>query len=360
MTNLENKIPIKSYATFDPLKHCWIGSGFKTEWFSDLDIYKNDKIMDPLKRIAEETEEDYQDLEKILKDAGVKTYRSVLDREKYKTLEKIMRPPMFPRDHFAVVGEKLYVTGGAHFTFEDMIRSVDRKDLHIEVSLPHKAGELDVNSACMTRVGKDIWWDVEKPPADNYHTFRTDNYASKQDRQKSIDKYKNMWEEQGFRVHLTHRGYHSDGVLSVVKPGCIVSLADVHNYEKDFPGWDVLYLPDSHFSYHSDFNKMKDKVGGRWWLKGEEHNDQLIDFVNTWLNDWVGLVAETVFDVNMLSIDQNTIICNNYNKEVFAHFKKHKVEPIIYNFRHRYFWDGGIHCMTQDLYREGTMVDYFE
>jgi len=75
---------------------------------------------------------------------------------------------------------------------------------------------------------------------------------------------------------------------------------------------------------------------------------------------WVGHVEETVFDVNMLSIDQNTIICNNYNKEVFAHFKKHKVEPIVFNFRHRYFWDGGVHCVTQDLYREGEMVDYFK
>ena len=26
-------IPIKGYATFHPLKHCWIGSGFKAEWF---------------------------------------------------------------------------------------------------------------------------------------------------------------------------------------------------------------------------------------------------------------------------------------------------------------------------------------
>jgi hypothetical protein len=113
------------------------------------------------------------------------------------------------------------------------------------------------------------------------------------------------------------------------------------------------------WSESQSFLKDEKKVGGRWWLKGEEHNDQLIEFVNTWLEDWVGYVEETVFDVNMLSIDQNTIICNNYNKEVFDHFKKHKVEPIIFNFRHRYFWDGGIHCITQDLYREGTQEDYF-
>jgi len=23
-----------------------------------------------------------------------------------------------------------------------------------------------------------------------------------------------------------------------------------------------------------------------------------------------------------------------------------------------YFWDGGVHCITQDLYREGKMEDY--
>ena len=108
------------------------------------------------------------------------------------------------------------------------------------------------------------------------------------------------------------------------------------------------------------FIKMRNKVGGRWWLKGEEHNDELINFVNTWLNDWVGYVEETVFDVNMLSLDENTIICNNYNKKAFEFFKKHKVEPIVFNFRHRYFWDGGVHCITQDLYREGTMEDYFD
>ena len=68
-------MPIKGYATFDPLKHCWLGSGFKSEWFQDLPIYKNNKIMDPLKRIAEETEEDYQELDRILKQAGVKTDR---------------------------------------------------------------------------------------------------------------------------------------------------------------------------------------------------------------------------------------------------------------------------------------------
>lgn len=337
MTSQENKIPIKGYATFDPLKHCWIGSGFKAEWFADLPMYKNDKIMDPLKRIADETEEDYQTLEKILQDAGVQTYRSFLDINKLGSIKNIFKPPTYPRDHFAVVGEKFYVTANTPQGFSDVLRQIPRKDMVIENS----PGIISTSIIC--RVGKDLYWDID--------TAMTPNHI--------VEKYTNIWSEEGFSVHTSYRGYHSDGVFCVVRPGCIVSLHDIQDYTKEFPGWDVLYLPDQSWDKVDPFLQMKKKVGGRWWLKGEEHNNQLIEFVETWLNDWVGFVEETVFDVNMLSIDQNTIICNNYNKEVFEHFKKHKVEPIIFNFRHRYFWDGGVHCITQDLYREGTQEDYF-
>ena len=329
-------IPIKGYATFHPLKHCWVGSGFKTEWFSDLSIYKNDKIMDPLKRIAEETEEDLQTLEKILKDAEVQTYRSFLDIKKVGSLKNVFRPPMIPRDHFGVIGEKFYAVGSNSEGYADVLKQISRENLIIE-NTPSV-----ISTAVICRVGKDIWWDIRRGIDKSI-----------------VEKYQNLWTDQGYRVHISHRGYHNDGAFCVVKPGCIVSLYDVQKYEKEFPNWEVLYLPDQSWSKASPFLRMKSKVGGRWWLKGEEHNEQLIEFVNTWLNDWVGYVEETVFDVNMLSIDENTIICNNYNKEVFDFFKRHKVEPIVFNFRHRYFWDGGVHCITQDLYREGEMEDYF-
>ena len=337
MTETENKIPIKGYCTFHPLKHCLIGSGFKTEWFKDLSIYKNNKIMDPIKRIAEETEEDYQILEKILNDADVKTYRSFLDIDKVGSLKNIFKPPINPRDHFAVIGEKIYACSQGVPGYADILKQIDRKNIDIFKTTG------GISTATICRVGKDIWWDIGlQLPKD------------------IVEKYKKIWTNEGFRVHTSNRDYHSDGAFCVVKPGCIVSLNDIQDYKTEFPNWEVLYLPDQSWDKVNPFIKMRNKVGGRWWLKGEEHNNELINFVNTWLNDWVGYVEETVFDVNMLSLDENTIICNNYNKKAFEFFKKHKVEPIVFNFRHRYFWDGGVHCITQDLYREGTMEDYFD
>ena len=43
---------------------------------------------------------------------------------------------------------------------------------------------------------------------------------------------------------------------------------------------------------------------------------------------------------------------------MFKFFKQHHIEPIVTPFRHRFFWDGGIHCITNDIYREGQAENY--
>ena len=83
------------------------------------------------------------------------------------------------------------------------------------------------------------------------------------------------------------------------------------------------------------------------------------DFVTQWLKEWIGYVDETVFDVNMFSVSENLVITNGYNKDVFAKLKAFGVEAIPWNFRHQYFWDGAIHCVTLDIRRRGGFEDYF-
>ena len=42
-------------------------------------------------------------------------------------------------------------------------------------------------------------------------------------------------------------------------------------------------------------------------------------------------------------------------------FKKHNIEPIIVPLRHRYFWDGGLHCSSCDIHRIGdqqSVINY--
>ena len=56
---------------------------------------------------------------------------------------------------------------------------------------------------------------------------------------------------------------------------------------------------------------------------------------------------------------KHNVICNNYNEKVFKKFEEYGITPHVINFRHRYFWDGGIHCITSDLDRDGERIDYF-
>ena len=144
-----------------------------------------------------------------------------------------------------------------------------------------------------------------------------------------------------------------------VCPGLIISISGSSSYKDSFPGWEKVYLPNESWKKVKPFLKMKSKNQGKWWIKGEEDNDDLINYIETWLGDWVTYVEESVFDVNMLSIDEKNIICNGYNKQAFDAFERYGVTPHIINFRHRYFWDGGLHCITTDLWREGDRKDYF-
>ena len=69
-------------------------------------------------------------------------------------------------------------------------------------------------------------------------------------------------------------------------------------------------------------------------------------------------LIETVFDINVVSIDSNTVITNGYDPDVERKLKKHGVDMIPFDFRHKYFWDSGLHCVTLDLSREGERQSY--
>ena len=201
---------------------------------------------------------------------------------------------------------------------------------------------LDINTAMTTRVGKDLY-------------FGTESYN--QDKQLLKQKVEKLFPD--YRCHVVNTGGHSDGTFCPVVPGLIISLFDIPNYTDTFPGWEVVYLPGQSWTKVQPFLDLKKKNQGKWWVPGEELNNDFTEFVEGWLSHWVGYVEETVFDVNMLVIDEKNVVCNNYNEQVFKAFDRFGITPHVINFRHRYFWDGGLHCITSDLHREGTQKDYF-
>lgn len=158
-------------------------------------------------------------------------------------------------------------------------------------------------------------------------------------------------------------GGHNDGTFSPVKPGHIVTANWKRDYSESFPGWQVHVVEHPEQVDWSQFQKWlhsKHDVNVRknWYQEGEM-SDQYINFVDDWMNNWVGYVEETVFEVNMLSVSEDTILCLNDNETVQDHLRSIGMTPIYCRFRNRHFWDGGLHCLTLDTVREGGKQNYF-
>jgi hypothetical protein len=369
-----------------------LGNNYAPEFFDGV----NDKVASPLKRICEETLEDLEGYKEILQQFGVEVIQPELDpNEKFLDNPHIYpRGPLQPRDAQLILGndayynpipdhpaiktalenygslqsltepgcpnvlaEKYYnfIAGSDYPTYKDFVKNrLNRhffKDFVWEELVSQYAAHSHFSSANSFMLGKKL---IISLPAE---------YTNEclQEMEEKTHLYEVVPTLKEFDVYFTSMDGHADGNYHPIKPGAILSLCDVQNYNDTFPGWDVCYLQDQSWSKVKGFLHLKEKNQGKWWLAGEEDNDEFIYFVETWLQDWVGYVEETVFDVNVLMLDEHhCCVSNPHNEQVNAFLKKHKVEPVYVPWRHRFFWDGGLHCITLDLYREGVQKEYFE
>ena len=372
------------YQHWDPLKVCVVGRSYPPEFYSWIKI---PHVRSLFEKIAIETEEDYQKIIKKLQEFGVEVLRpqlpvNTVDNQKY------LPPPMCPRDNMIMLGQTFYHVDPFDFKkfykdvkdtswppcqsleefatlpllIQDECNNVHklsdhklsnyRKTYenydHIFAQINQQGNELKTTGiskspgSFISRIGRDLY-------------FGTENYAQDQTQyQTNIDA-----EFPNTRNHIVNTGGHGDGTYCPICPGLIISLRDVPTYKKTFPDWEVVYLPEQSWDKIQPFLRLKEKNQGRWWIPGFEHDNDVIDVVEQWLSHWTGYVEETVFDVNMLIIDPKNVMVFNYNKLVFDALDRYGITPHIVPFRHRFFWDGGIHCVTLDLHREGVMQDYF-
>lgn len=331
-----------------------------------------------------ETEEDFQNIIRTLKRFGVEVLRPCCD-DYIKNADGGWRPPpMTPRDFMVMIGDEFYVPPMDWLKFYQAIKdqswqhydtleqflaqapdwqikeAYDMHDLakhslcwdtryQTVLDHVHRRGNRIINRASsvingaqVSRIGRDLY-------------FATENY----DQDTAALEQQVNREFPHTRNHVVNTGGHGDGTYCPVAPGLIISLADVPTYANTFPGWEVVYLPNQSWDQVTPFLDLKRKNAGKWWIPGFEYDTDVIDVVEVWLKTWVGFVEETVFDVNMLIVDPKNVVVFNHNDEVFRALERFGITPHVVPFRHRYFWDGGIHCVTSDLDRVGSMQDFF-
>ena len=332
---------INSYTSWQPLEEVIVGRAYPPDYF---DFINNAQVREQLSQILSETAEDLDNLQKTIERYGARVRRpTIMSKDQFQWFQTqgggAPLPPLTPRDWQISLGQKLLRVLN--------MRELDDicADYADQVVNPHK-GEWDedcilngASASCIVRVGRDVFFDNSDFLKPEQTRWIVDNCLGPE-----------------YRIHEAITDGHGDAVFAILKPGVILSSKhDVNlNLAEDFPGWDVLKIWDSSIWAAMEMGKFKyESNPGAWYVQGSTPTPEFTDFVDTYLNKWTGFVAETVFDVNCLVLDEENVIFSAYNRDVFDFCGKHKINPIICELRHSYFWDGGISCCTHDLRRRG-------
>lgn len=337
---------INSYTSWQPLQEVIVGRAYPPDYFDFID---NPQVRNQLQQILAETEEDLNNLQSTIEKFGAKVHRpKLVNKDQFQTQQiknqGVPLPPLTPRDWQITLGDKLLRVLNIPELDDVCAKYSD------QVINPHKS-RWDPNcilngasASCIVRVGQDIFFDNSEFLKPEQSKWIVENVL-----------------DSRYRIHEAITDGHGDAVFAILKPGVILSSKhDVNlNFDKDFPGWEICKIWDTSIHAAMAVGKFRyEESPGAWYVQGQTPTPEFTNYVNTYLTKWTGFVAETVFDVNCLVLDEQNVIFSAYNKTVFDFCEKHKIQPTICELRHSYFWDGGISCCTQDLQRKGGLETY--
>lgn len=327
---------VNSFTGFDPLKEVWVGDTYPVDFFYDLPA----DIKSAWQKITEITKEDLYKFQTTLESLGVTVRRPQFssNREDYVNSNGVLtKPPITPRDTHLTLGNEFY-----HLRMNDYLKDpwqfeIDKmKSDGVSIHFGPRHSDLGcLAPPSIVRVGRDIYIDITT----HSHIWNI------------ISPTFIEWSRH-YRVHLCDTEGHSDGVFCPVKEGVIIATHWLENYDQTFPDWDVFVLPKETWTRPRNTT---------WWISDNEVNDNqsFANHIQQKALDWVGNYAETQFSVNMLVVDDSTVISVNPNQELSRFLEKYHINVIVCDFRAKTFWDGGAHCITCDIRREGDKRDIF-
>lgn len=361
---------------WDQLKTCVVGKTYPANFYQFI---ADKSIRNLMETVANETEQDLEYLCQKLNDLDVEVIRPQLnsDYQQYKIGQHYLPAPLTPRDDMAMIGSTFYMTKPCvdakyqqlrgnqwpinapvsqeefdnlpPFVREELLTNgIDSlaklyiKDFSCYANIADhvtKQGNVieynkNIDSAMVCRLGNHLycgtWYDGHDELQSKHMQSLFPNYHC---------------------TIINSRG-HLDGTICPVCPGLVIASRDISQLElqRCFPNWEIFYV-DS-FSSSQEFAQAKKLNGGQWWITGQQNLTAFSDYVEIYFKHWLGNAAETSIDVNMLIVNPQNIFCSRYNQALFDKLESYGLQAHVVPLRHSNFWDGGLHCVTNDLDRQ--------
>lgn len=139
--------------------------------------------------------------------------------------------------------------------------------------------------------------------------------------------------EDKFNFHMVYQfaDNHIDSIVLPLRPGKLL-LRNPGFFDKlpePLKKWDIIYPPEPTENIFPHYEE-----------------DDLI-------------LTTKYIDLNVLSVDEETVIVNSLFPELIKTLEQHGFTTIPVRHRHRRIFGGGFHCFTLDTVREGSLEDYF-
>ena len=153
---------ISSHTGFQPLKEVWVGDVYPAEFYS----YLPNQLEDSLARLTETTKADLNQVEKKLVELGVQVRRPTFGSvDLYTSENKLVKPPICPRDWALTLGNTLYVTPQYESGVEPFQQAIDdysqqgQKVRILDRFCEHPDPWTWVPCPSVVRVGRDVYID---------------------------------------------------------------------------------------------------------------------------------------------------------------------------------------------------------
>lgn len=321
---------INSHNSWSPLKEVWLGDVYPASWYDHLEP----EVRDVFQRLTEITQEDLRSIQKTIESFGVTVRRPTYERiDDYLIDGNLVKPQICPRDQFLVVDNTLWCYKNHMRPWAAVIDGY-RQDPRSMINMNHNAC---INGANVVRVGRDIIIDRDIFDFEYQGTFPE------------------------HRIQLVDNGGHMDGCFAILKPGLIIANHYWDEYEKTFPGWEVIRFDDPVYrcAPFTGYHQPYPVYNGKFWDTGIGSNRSFNQHIIDHALDWVGMYIETYFELNCLVINPENVIMLSENPMIEKTLNSHGIKVHWVPFRTRSFWDGAVHCLTVDIRRQSTIEDFF-
>ena len=279
------------------------------------------KLPNSIKKVLKETKEDLSEIKKFLESRDIAVSRPVIRDHK---------ADVNVRDFYVVCDDTVYVSHNSYM-FENIFDGGQKiKSLPVQ-------GSYSPNVLVAPQFAV-----LNALPEQSYRLLREELRGTKKILTNFVEGH-----ADGVYTQLQSHLWLADGDLSVpfLKHLPDHKLIDLQNLKNNrINDWSNLA------KFMNERRELK-KTKGKYFILGTTMDEDTVGFVDRYLKHWVGYCEESLFDVNLVMLDEHNAMVISQNSEVYSVMQDRGINCHQVPWRHRWFWDGGLHCITNDIVR---------